>query len=129
KQRVSPALPDIERPAQPDLRTRQGAAPAAMPSSQPSQSIAYDSSGVHRVPMSKIRRRIAETLIHAQQTAAILTTFNEVDLSEVINLRNRFKETFEKVYGVSLGFVSFFARATVIALKEVPRLNAFIDGN
>jgi 2-oxoglutarate dehydrogenase E2 component (dihydrolipoamide succinyltransferase) len=108
---------------------RQGAAPAAMPASQPSQQIAYDGSGVHRVPMSKIRRRIAETLVHAQQTAAILTTFNEVDLSEVINLRNKFRETFEKVYGVSLGFVSFFARATVIALKEVPRLNAFIDGN
>ena len=65
--------------------------------------------------MSKIRRKIAETLVHAQQTAAILTTFNEVDLSEVINLRNKFREQFEKVYGVSLGFVSFFARATVLA--------------
>jgi 2-oxoglutarate dehydrogenase E2 component (dihydrolipoamide succinyltransferase) len=79
--------------------------------------------------MSKIRRRIAETLVHAQQTAAILTTFNEVDLTEVINLRTKFREQFEKVYGVSLGFVSFFGRATVLALKEVPRLNAFVDGN
>jgi 2-oxoglutarate dehydrogenase E2 component (dihydrolipoamide succinyltransferase) len=79
--------------------------------------------------MSKIRRRIAETLVNAQQTAAILTTFNEVDLTEVINLRTKFREQFEKVYGVALGFVSFFARATVLALKEVPRLNAFIEGN
>jgi 2-oxoglutarate dehydrogenase E2 component (dihydrolipoamide succinyltransferase) len=103
--------------------------PQQTPSAQPSQAMTFDASGVHRVPMSKIRRRIAETLVHAQQTAAILTTFNEVDLSEVINLRNKFKDQFEKVYGVSLGFVSFFARATVLALKEVPRLNAFIDAN
>src|SRR2546421_1047541 len=99
------------------------------PSAQPSQALSFDASGIHRVPMSKIRRRIAETLVHAQQTAAILTTFNEVDLTEVINLRTRFREQFEKVYGVTLGFVSFFARATVLALKEVPRLNSFIDGN
>ena len=64
-----------------------------------------------------------------QQTAAILTTFNEVDLSEVINLRTKFREQFEKVYGVTLGFVSFLRAATVLALKEVPRLNSFIDGN
>jgi len=113
--------------------TRAAPAPPApttqMPSAQPSQPLSFDASGVHRVPMSKIRRRIAETLVHAQQTAAILTTFNEVDLTEVINLRSKFREQFEKVYGVSLGFVSFFARATVLALKEVPRLNSFIDGN
>jgi 2-oxoglutarate dehydrogenase E2 component (dihydrolipoamide succinyltransferase) len=99
------------------------------PSAQPSQALSFDASGVHRAPMSKIRRRIAETLVQAQQTAAILTTFNEVDLTEVINLRNKFKDQFEKVYGVSLGFMSFFARATVLALKDAPRVNAFIDGN
>src|SRR2546421_9490226 len=93
------------RPAPPPPQTQ-------TPSAQPSQALSFDASGIHRVPMSKIRRRIAETLVHAQQTAAILTTFNEVDLSEVINLRTRFREQFEKVYGVTLGFVSFFARAT-----------------
>ena len=76
-----------------------------------------------------VEMRLCITLVHAQQTAAILTTFNEIDLTEVINLRTKFREQFEKTYGVTLGFVSFFARATVLALKEIPRLNAFIDGN
>jgi 2-oxoglutarate dehydrogenase E2 component (dihydrolipoamide succinyltransferase) len=115
------AAPPPSRPAP------QGSSPG--PAAQPSQSMTFDASGVHRAPMSKIRRRIAETLVHAQQTAAILTTFNEVDLSEVINLRNKFKEQFEKSYGVSLGFMSFFARAVVLAVREAPRVNAFIDGN
>jgi 2-oxoglutarate dehydrogenase E2 component (dihydrolipoamide succinyltransferase) len=79
--------------------------------------------------MSKIRKRIAETLVHAQQTAAILTTFNEIDLTTIVDLRNRYKERFQELYGVGLGFMSFFARATVLALKEFPRLNAFIDGD
>ncbi|HEV8379479.1 MAG TPA: 2-oxoglutarate dehydrogenase complex dihydrolipoyllysine-residue succinyltransferase [Tepidisphaeraceae bacterium] len=118
---AAPSAAAAGRPAPPP--------PTQTPSAQPSQALSFDASGVHRVPMSKIRRRIAETLVHAQQTAAILTTFNEVDLTEVINLRNKFREQFEKVYGVSLGFVSFFARATVLALKEVPRLNSFIEGN
>ena len=89
----------------------------------------FDANGVHRAPMSKIRKRIAETLVRAQQTAAILTTFNEVDLTEIITLRSKFKEQFEKVHGVGLGFMSFFARATVLALNEVPRVNAFIEGD
>ena len=125
QQAVAQAAPPPNAPA-----TRPAPAPQTQtPSAQPSQALSFDASGVHRVPMSKIRRRIAETLVHAQQTAAILTTFNEVDLTEVINLRTKFREQFEKVYGVTLGFVSFFARATVLALKEVPRLNSFIDGN
>ena len=89
----------------------------------------FDANGIHRAPMSKIRKRIAETLVRAQQTAAILTTFNEVDLTEIIALRAKFKEQFEKVHGVGLGFMSFFARAVVLALNEVPRVNAFIEGD
>ena len=89
----------------------------------------FDSSGLHRAPMSKIRKRIAETLVRAQQTAAILTTFNEVDLTEVINLRSRLKEQFEKTHGVSLGLMSFFSRATTVAIKHFPVINAEIDGD
>jgi 2-oxoglutarate dehydrogenase E2 component (dihydrolipoamide succinyltransferase) len=126
---AGPPTPPASAPAARQGHSAPAAAPAQMPSAQPSQPLSFDASGIHRVPMSKIRRRIAETLVHAQQTAAILTTFNEVDLTEVINLRSKFKDQFEKVYGVSLGFVSFFGRATVLALKEVPRLNAFVDGN
>jgi len=109
-------------------------APASMttpsPKTAPAQSGAmnYDARGERRVPMSKIRRRIAETLVKAQQTAAILTTFNEVDLQAVMDLRSKFKETFEKTHGVGLGFMSFFAKATVQALKEYPHVNAFIEG-
>ena len=89
--------------------------------------------GVHRgervVPMSMMRRRIAQRLVEAQQTAAILTTFNEIDMSAVMDLRARYKESFEKKHGVRLGFMSFFVKACVEALKEVPEINAMIDGN
>jgi 2-oxoglutarate dehydrogenase E2 component (dihydrolipoamide succinyltransferase) len=80
--------------------------------------------------MSRIRRRIAERLVQAQQTAAILTTFNEIDMSEVMALRRRHQESFEKRHGVRLGFMSFFTRACVLALAEIPELNAEIrDAN
>jgi len=82
-----------------------------------------------RVPMSAIRRRIAERLVQAQRTAAILTTFNEVDMSAVQALRARYKDRFRDRYGVGLGFMSFFARATIAALREVPTLNAEIRGD
>ena len=84
---------------------------------------------VRRVAMSKIRKKIAERLVSAQHTAAILTTFNEIDLHNVIDLRTKFKERFEKVHGVGLGFMSFFARAVVLALKEFERVNAQIEGD
>jgi 2-oxoglutarate dehydrogenase E2 component (dihydrolipoamide succinyltransferase) len=103
-------------------------APTPIPQAAPPP-IVFDGSGVHRTPMSKIRRKIAERLVSAQHTAAILTTFNEVDLTEIINLRTKFKERFQEVHGVGLGFMSFFARAVVLGLKEIPRLNAYIDGN
>ncbi|MGH8194345.1 MAG: 2-oxoglutarate dehydrogenase complex dihydrolipoyllysine-residue succinyltransferase [Woeseiaceae bacterium] len=81
-----------------------------------------------RVPMTRLRARIAERLVEAQHTAAMLTTFNEVDLSQVISLRNRHKEPFAKEHGVKLGFMSFFAKASVEALKRFPAVNASIEG-
>jgi 2-oxoglutarate dehydrogenase E2 component (dihydrolipoamide succinyltransferase) len=87
----------------------------------------FDANGERREPMTKIRRRIAETLVNAQQTAAILTTYNEVDLTEIIALRGKYKQQFEKIHGIGLGFMSFFSRAVVQCLKETPRVNAFID--
>jgi len=81
-----------------------------------------------RVPMTRLRARIAERLVEAQQTAAMLTTFNEVDLTEVMALRRRYKESFEKQHGVKLGFMSFFAKAAVEALKKFPVVNASVDG-
>ena len=79
--------------------------------------------------MSRIRRRIAERLVAAQHTAAILTTFNEIDMSAVIDLRARYKEEFEDVHGVRLGFMSFFAAACCRALAEIPAVNAEIQGD
>ena len=81
------------------------------------------------VPMSMMRRRIAQRLVEAQQTAAILTTFNEVDMSAVMALRNRYKDSFVKKYGLKLGFMSFFVKAAVEALKTVAEINAVVDGN
>jgi 2-oxoglutarate dehydrogenase E2 component (dihydrolipoamide succinyltransferase) len=83
---------------------------------------------VTRTPMSPIRKRIAERLLKARQNTAMLTTFNDVDMSAVIELRQRYKETFQKKYGVSLGFMSFFIKASVEALKAIPAINATIDG-
>lgn len=81
-----------------------------------------------RVPMSRLRQKIAERLKNAQQTAAILTTFNEIDMSHVMDLRKRLQESFQTSHGVKLGFMSFFLKACVQALKEIPALNAEIDG-
>jgi len=82
-----------------------------------------------RVPMSRLRLRIAERLLQSQANAAILTTFNEVNMQPVIDLRSRYRETFEKEHGVRLGFMSFFVKAAVTALKRYPVVNASIDGN
>jgi len=81
------------------------------------------------VPMSPLRRRIAERLVRAQHSAALLTTFNEIDMSEVMALRREYRDLFEKRYSVRLGFMSFFVKAVVDALKLVPRLNAEIRGD
>ncbi len=79
--------------------------------------------------MTKIRKRIAQNLVQAQQTAAILHTYNEIDLQAVSDLRAKYREKFEKTYGVGLGFMSFFARAVVLALHAFPNVNASIDSD
>jgi 2-oxoglutarate dehydrogenase E2 component (dihydrolipoamide succinyltransferase) len=79
--------------------------------------------------MTRLRARIAERMVQAQSTAAMLTTFNEIDLTEVVSLRNRYKEPFEKEHGVKLGFMSFFVKASVEALKKFPVVNASVEGN
>ncbi len=85
--------------------------------------------GERREPMSQIRTRIAQRLVSAQQTAAMLTTFNEVDMSGIFELRGKYKEPFAEVHGVSLGLMSFFVRACVIALGDFPDVNASVDGS
>jgi len=82
-----------------------------------------------RVPMSRLRARIAQRLLEAQHQAAILTTFNEVNMQPIMDLRTRYKDIFEKKHGVKLGFMSFFTIAVIAALKKFPALNAYIDGN
>jgi 2-oxoglutarate dehydrogenase E2 component (dihydrolipoamide succinyltransferase) len=82
-----------------------------------------------RVRMTRLRRRIAERLKAAQQTAAMLTTFNEIDMSAAIALRERWRDAFEKRHGVRLGFMSLFVKAAIVGLKELPAVNAEIDGD
>src|SRR5439155_23648884 len=102
------------------------AAPPAPGSSAAPRALTPDEERV--VPMSPIRQRIAERLVRSQHTAAILTTFNEIDMSAVLDLRARHRESFEKRHGVRLGFLSFFGRAVTLALAEIPILNAEIRG-
>ena len=102
---------------------------AAAPAAAPALKSAPGARTEQRVPMTRIRARIAERLVEAQATAAMLTTFNEVDLKAVGELRTKYKEVFEKGHGVKLGFMSFFVRAAVEALKKYPAVNASIDGN
>jgi 2-oxoglutarate dehydrogenase E2 component (dihydrolipoamide succinyltransferase) len=102
------------------------AAPAPVAVRAPSP--ADDAAREERVRMTKLRQTIARRLKDAQNTAAMLTTFNEVDMTEVMALRARYKDVFEKKHGVKLGFMSFFAKACVQALKELPAVNAEIDG-
>lgn len=97
-------------------------------SSQASQELKKESR-IERVRMSRLRQRVAERLKEAQNTAAILTTFNEVDMANVMKLRSSLKETFEKKHGVRLGFMSFFVKACLVALKEIPTVNAEIEGD
>jgi 2-oxoglutarate dehydrogenase E2 component (dihydrolipoamide succinyltransferase) len=99
------------------------AAPAPVPSAP-----RVSGGSEERVKMSRLRQTIARRLKDAQNTAAMLTTFNEVDMTEVMALRNQFKDTFEKKHGVKLGFMSFFVKACVQALRDVPAVNAEIDG-
>jgi 2-oxoglutarate dehydrogenase E2 component (dihydrolipoamide succinyltransferase) len=102
-----------------------GAKSAALPSA----SIPLGERPEERVPMSRLRARIAERLLESQANNAILTTFNEVNMAPVIAMRNKYKDQFEKVHGVKLGFMSFFVKAATHALKQFPLLNASVDGN
>ena len=110
---------DAEPPAAP--------APAASAADKPGA--VRGSREERRVPMTRMRTRIAERMVQSQQTAAMLTSFNEVDLTEVMDIRARYKEQFEKEHGVRLGFMSFFVKACVEALKKHPVINASVDGN
>jgi 2-oxoglutarate dehydrogenase E2 component (dihydrolipoamide succinyltransferase) len=105
------ALPPVPSPAEPPV-----CAPA-----EPEESVT-------RKPMSPIRRRIAERLVEAKQSTAMLTTFNEIDMGRVQDIRARYQDPFQKKYGVRLGIMSFFIKAAIEALKEFPELNAFIEG-
>ena len=125
-------------PAAPSVAAAKPASSAPMPSLtipalQPVDAdldlAAYTDRPEQRVPMSRLRARIAERLLQSQATNAILTTFNEVNMKPVMDLRNLYKDKFEKQHGVKLGFMSFFVRAAVHALRKFPLLNASIDGN
>jgi 2-oxoglutarate dehydrogenase E2 component (dihydrolipoamide succinyltransferase) len=113
------------------------APPAAIPAAAPAkllaqvavQSVDLGDRPEQRVPMTRLRARIAERLLQSQSTNAILTTFNEVNMAPVMEMRKRFQEKFEKEHGVKIGFMSFFVKAAVHALKKYPVINASVDGN
>jgi 2-oxoglutarate dehydrogenase E2 component (dihydrolipoamide succinyltransferase) len=109
------------------LATLSGTAPKAAAATAPQVNIGGRPE--ERVPMSRLRARIAERLLQSQQTNAILTTFNEVNMAPVMAMRNKYKDQFEKEHGTKLGFMSFFVKAAVHALKKYPILNASVDGN
>jgi len=114
-----PSVAAASAPAAPSAKPAPAAPPALSQGARPEQ----------RVPMSRLRQRVAERLVQSQSTAAILTTFNEVNMQPIIELRNRYKERFEKEHGVKLGFMGFFVKAAVHALKKYPAVNASIDGH
>lgn len=109
------------------LSSAAGATAAGAPSVVKAPAI-QDKPGDRRVPMSMLRSKIAERLVQAQHTAAILTTFNEVDMSAIMKLRSEHKDAFKAKHGVNLSFMSFFAKASIAALKMIPEVNASIDG-
>jgi 2-oxoglutarate dehydrogenase E2 component (dihydrolipoamide succinyltransferase) len=117
---TSPPAPEAPAAAKPSL---------PQPSAPVSAEQILGNRPEQRVPMSRLRARIAERLVQSQATAAILTTFNEVNMQPVMELRKKYQERFEKEHGVRLGFMSFFVKAAVHALKKYPIVNASIDGN
>ena len=122
RQSAAPAAtvtPPVAAAAQPAAQAPTPAAPALPASAR----------GEHRVTMTRLRQRIAQRLVEAQSTQALLTSFNEVDLTAVQELRARYKDRFEKEHGVKLGFMSFFVKASIEALKKFPVTNASVDGN
>lgn len=122
----------LETEVKTEARTAPQTAPAAAPQTRPAPApipSSADGRPEERVPMTRLRKRVAERLVEAQQTAALLTTFNEVNLQAVSDLRARYREIFEKQHEVRLGFMSFFVKAAVEALKQFPVINATVDGN
>ena len=111
----------------PDIKTEKNST-AQIKTPQPSQPVIGGNRPEERVPMTRLRKRVAERLLSAQHENAILTTFNEVNMQPVIDLRNRYRDEFEKTHGVKLGFMSFFTKAAVEALKKFPVINASVDG-
>lgn len=123
------ASPPPASPA-PAAAPKSAAAPkATAPSTPVSTPVVTGTRIERRVPMNRMRQRIAQRLKESQNTAAMLTTFNEIDMSKLIGLRTQYKEAFEKKHGIKLGFMSAFVRASCIALQTVPAVNAVIDGN
>jgi 2-oxoglutarate dehydrogenase E2 component (dihydrolipoamide succinyltransferase) len=129
-------LSQMAQPAAPAAPAPVAPAPRAAPLSAPLPEVkapvdltALANRPEQRVPMSRLRQRVAERLVQSQSTAAILTTFNEVNMQPIIDMRNRHKDRFEKEHGVKMGFMSFFVRAAVAALKRYPVVNASVDGN
>ncbi len=125
---------EAQRPASPPPFEKGGAGGISRPAlAQPAAPVNVEAlvgeRTEQRVPMSRLRARVAERLVQSQSTAAILTTFNEVNMAPVMELRNKYKDKFEKEHGAKLGFMSFFVKAAVAALKKYPVLNASIDGN
>ncbi len=121
------ALETKAAPAPATAAPRPAAAP--LPTVNAPSAMDLGSRPEQRVPMSRLRARIAERLLQSQATNAILTTFNEVNMQPVMDLRNKYKDKFEKEHGVKMGFMSFFVKAAVAALKKYPVINASIDGN
>lgn len=113
------------------LKEDVAAMPAAAPkaAAAPAVAVSLGDRVEQRVPMSRLRQRVAERLLQSQSQNAILTTFNEVNMKPIMDLRAKYKDKFEKQYGVKLGFMSFFVKAAVAALKKFPAVNASIDGN
>jgi len=122
------AVPAIPEPVEESVRAPSKPAQPPAPQAVKLDSILGDRPE-QRVPMSRLRARIAERLLQSQSTAAILTTFNEVNMQPVTDLRTKYRDRFEKEHGVKLGFMSFFVKAAVAALKKFPVVNASIDGN
>ena len=121
---AAPKAPPAPPPAAPAA-----AAPRVLPAVAAPPGMNLGDRPEQRVPMSRLRARIAERLVQSQSTNAILTTFNEVNMAPLMEMRKRFQEKFEKEHGVKLGFMSFFVKAAVAALKKYPIINASVDGN
>lgn len=131
KEKVAPSQPSTQpapQPAAPAPATNAPAPSSAAPKISPTVEVPSGYRQEQVVPMTRLRKTLAERLVQAQQTAALLTTFNEVDMTEVMNLRKQYQEQFVQKYGFKLGFMSFFVKAVVDGLRMIPQVNAEIRG-